>query len=79
MPRDLLSDARIRNAKPHETPYKMHDGAGLYLHVQTNGSKYWRLKFRYLGKEESLCNWCLSGRWVGNCSRGGRESTSVNS
>jgi integrase len=52
MARDLLSDARIRTAKSHETPYKLHDGAGLYLHVQPNGSKYWRLKFRYQGKEK---------------------------
>jgi hypothetical protein len=51
MARDLLSDTKVRQSKARETPYKLHDGAGLYLHVQTNGSKYWRLKFRHSGKE----------------------------
>jgi integrase len=51
MARDLLSDTKVRQSKARETPYKLHDGAGLYLHVQTNGSKYWRLKFRHQGKE----------------------------
>ena len=51
MARDLLTDIKIRQAKPRQKPYKLHDGAGLYLHIQTNGSKYWRLKFRHSGKE----------------------------
>jgi hypothetical protein len=53
--RDLLADTKIRQAQPRQKAYRLHDGAGLYLHVQTNGSKYWRLKFRYhTAKKESL-------------------------
>jgi integrase len=52
--RDLLADTKIRQAQPRQKAYRLHDGAGLYLHVQTNGSKYWRLKFRYHGKERVL-------------------------
>ena len=48
---NLLSATKIHQAKRRQSPYKLHDGAGLYLHVQTNGSKYWRLKFRHQGKE----------------------------
>ena len=32
----------------------MADGHGLYLEVMPNGSKYWRLKYRFLGKEKRL-------------------------
>ena len=49
-----LSDAAVRNAKPREKPYKLADFSGLYLHVQPNGSKLWRLKYRMLGKEKKL-------------------------
>ena len=47
---NLLSATKIHQAKRRQSPYKLHDGAGLYLHVQTNGSKYWRLKFRHQGE-----------------------------
>lgn len=46
-----LSDVKIRTAKPDSKPYKLFDGGGLFLLVQPNGSKLWRLKYRYLGKE----------------------------
>ena len=49
-----LSEFAVRKAKPLDKPYKLTDGGGLYLHVQPNGSKYWRLKYRYLGKEKLL-------------------------
>lgn len=47
-------DAAVRNAKPREKPYKISDFSGLYLQVQPNGSKLWRLKYRMLGKEKKL-------------------------
>jgi hypothetical protein len=34
--------------------YKLTDGGGLYLLVKPNGAKYWRLKYRFLGKEKKL-------------------------
>jgi integrase len=50
----LLSDMVARKAKPSEKDYKLSDGGGLYLLVQPNGSRLWKLKYRYDGKERSL-------------------------
>lgn len=49
-----LSDTKCKAAKPKEKPYKLADGGGLYLEVMPSGSKCWRLKYRYLGKEKRL-------------------------
>jgi integrase len=49
-----LSDTAVRKAKPEAKPYKMADGGGMYLEVMPNGSKYWRLKYRFAGKEKRL-------------------------
>ena len=49
-----LTDTAIRKAKPEAKPYKMTDGGGMYLEVMPNGSKYWRLKYRFAGKEKRL-------------------------
>lgn len=49
-----LTDTAIRNAKARETPYKLADGEGMYLFVQTNGQKYWRLAYRIDGKQKTL-------------------------
>jgi integrase len=42
----MLTDAKIRNAKAKDKPYKLADGAGMYLLVTPNGAKLWRLKYR---------------------------------
>jgi integrase len=49
-----LSDAKVRNAKPKSKPYKIADGEGLFLLVVPTGSKYWRLKYFFAGKEKVL-------------------------
>ena len=49
-----LTNVSCLNAKPAEKPYKLADGGGLYLQVMPNGSKYWRLKYRFAGKEKRL-------------------------
>jgi integrase len=49
-----LTDLVIRKAKPALKPYKIADGNGLWLHIKPNGSKLWRLRFTYFGKETSL-------------------------
>lgn len=49
-----LSDAAARKAKPETKAYKMADGGGMYLEVMPTGSKYWRLKYRFGGKEKRL-------------------------
>src|SRR6202166_58061 len=53
MPKSL-SDAAARNAKPKAKRYKIADGEGLFLLVMPNGSKYWRLKYFFGGKEKLL-------------------------
>ncbi|MGH8479129.1 MAG: tyrosine-type recombinase/integrase [Gammaproteobacteria bacterium] len=50
-----LTDRAIRGAKPRERPVKLRDGGGLYPPlVNPNGSRWWRLRFRYGGKENLL-------------------------
>lgn len=49
-----LTARQISTAKPTEKPYKLSDGGGLYLSVNPNGSRYWRMKYRYAGKEKLL-------------------------
>ncbi|WP_236247388.1 tyrosine-type recombinase/integrase [Pseudomonas tohonis] len=46
-----LTDMKIRQAKPGDTPIKMTDGGGLVLEVRPNGSKLWRYRYRLAGKE----------------------------
>ncbi len=49
-----LSEFAVRKAKPREKAYKLADGGGLHLLVQPGGSKLWRLKYRFMGKEKLL-------------------------
>lgn len=49
-----LSDKEIKNAKSSEKEYKLFDGGGLYLSVQPNGSKGWRLKYLFKGNEKRI-------------------------
>lgn len=46
-----LSDTKVRNAKGKAKPYKMSDGGGLYLLINPNSRKYWRMKYRFLNQE----------------------------
>lgn len=51
-----LTDTAIRKAKPREDgkARKLFDGGGLFLLVKPNGARYWRLKYRFHGKEKLL-------------------------
>lgn len=49
-----LTDAKIRNAKTGAKPYKLADSEGMFLLIHPNGSKYWRLKYRFEGRERIL-------------------------
>ncbi len=49
-----LSDTAIRSAKPKEKTFKLFDGGGLYLEVNPAGGKWWRWKYRFVGKEKRL-------------------------
>ena len=47
----MLTDIAIKTAKPQDRPLKIFDGGGLFVMVNPNGSKLWRLKYRHQGKE----------------------------
>ena len=47
-----LSAIKIKSAKAKNKKYKLSDGGGLFLLVNPNGSKLWRLKYRYNNKEK---------------------------
>ena len=49
-----LSDALVRNAKPRERRYKIFDETGLFLIVTPEGGKWWRCRYRWQGKEQTL-------------------------
>lgn len=49
-----LTATQVDKAKPQEKDYKLSDEKGLYLLVAKTGSKYWRLKYRFSGKERKL-------------------------
>jgi len=49
-----LTASTVKSAKPSAKPYKLADGAGMYLLVHPCGAKYWRLKYRIAGKEKLL-------------------------
>ena len=46
-----LTVTKINNAKPIDKPYKLTDGAGLFLLVNPSGSKLWKIKYRFQSKE----------------------------
>jgi hypothetical protein len=49
-----LTNTAIRNGKPGEKPFRLFDGGGLYLEVSPTGGRWWRLKYRFDGKEKRL-------------------------
>lgn len=49
-----LTDTQVRNAKPKQKSYKLSDGSGMYLHITTDGYKYWRLDYRHEEKRKTL-------------------------
>ncbi len=54
MPSDKLTELGVRKAKPSSKQKKLTDGRGLFLLLHPNGSKYWRMKYRLMGKEKLL-------------------------
>ena len=49
-----LTDTAVRNAKRREKPQKLGDGGGLHLLVNPDGARYWRLAYRYRGRQKTL-------------------------
>ncbi|MCX7089332.1 MAG: integrase arm-type DNA-binding domain-containing protein [Methylococcales bacterium] len=50
----MLTDIEIRKAKPAEQPKKLSDSGGLFLLVTPQGSKLWRMSYRFNGKQKTL-------------------------
>ena len=49
-----LTDTQARQAKAKDKTYRLSDERGMYLEITKAGGKYWRLKYRYAGKEKRL-------------------------
>ncbi len=49
-----LTVLQVKNIKPESKDFKLSDAGGLYLHVKTNGAKYWRLAYRFNQKQKTL-------------------------
>jgi Arm DNA-binding domain len=49
-----LTTAAINASKRHEKSYKQTDSGGLHLLSLPSGSKYWRMHYRFIGKQKSL-------------------------
>lgn len=49
-----LTDRALRNLKPTGTAYKVADGRGLYVDVGRTGTRTWRYRFRYNGKQTTV-------------------------
>lgn len=50
----LLTELAIKHAKSLEKAYRLPDEKGLYLDVRPTGNKYWRVRYKFAGKENTL-------------------------
>jgi integrase len=50
----MLTDAAIRRLKPKPTPFKRSDSLALYLLVNPNGARLWRMNYRVAGRQKTL-------------------------
>ena len=50
----MLTESRIRAAKPSDRQYRLADTGGLYLQVETSGGRYWRFNYRLYGRQKTL-------------------------
>lgn len=51
---DKLTATQVKQAKRRDKDYKLSDGRGLHLLVKSSGAKYWRLAYRFFGKQKTL-------------------------
>lgn len=54
MATNKLKDTQAKQAKAGEKSFKLTDGGGMYLLVDTKGGKYWRLDYRFADKRKTL-------------------------
>ncbi len=50
----MLTDNAIKNLKAINKTARSYDSNGLYIEISPRGGKWWRLKYRFLGKEKRL-------------------------
>lgn len=50
----ILTDTKLRSAKTKESSYRLTDGHGLYVLINPGGSKLWRWKYKFAGKEKLM-------------------------
>ena len=50
----MLTDTKVRNAKPRPKPYKISDANRLFLLVAPSGGKLWRWNYTYDGKNKTM-------------------------
>ena len=48
-PQMTLNALQVETAKPRDKAFKLADGGGLCFMANTNGSKHWRMKYRFAG------------------------------
>ncbi|MEP0316118.1 MAG: integrase arm-type DNA-binding domain-containing protein [Hyphomonas sp.] len=49
-----LTDSEIEGFEPRARSYKRSDGHALYIFITPNGSKLWRMSYRFEGKQKTL-------------------------
>lgn len=49
-----LTNISVKQAKSRDKPYKLYDAHGLFLLVTPTGGKWWRMKYKFCGKEKGL-------------------------
>jgi integrase len=49
-----LIDTQLRNAKPADKDFTLTDGLGLSILISSKGGKWWRFRYRYLGKPKLM-------------------------
>jgi len=54
MASNKLNETAIRRMKFRTQSYRVADGEGLYLQIEPNGSRYWRMAYRFGGKQKTL-------------------------
>jgi hypothetical protein len=50
----MLTRLEVENARPKDKPYRLFDGRGMYLEISPSGGRYWRLKYRFEGRENRI-------------------------
>jgi hypothetical protein len=49
-----LTESIIQKVKAREKRYKLYDESGLFLLVASTGGRWWRIRYRFDGKEKQL-------------------------